>query len=104
MIKAYRRILHCLSLVCGVALFLLTFEKRAQADPAFANPPLKVIVTLPVLRDLTEQIGKENVTVRSLITGLESTYAYSPKQEDVVAVREARLFVQIGVGLETWTD
>lgn len=97
-------ILHFLSLVCAGALFLISFEARAQADPLFADPPLKVIVTLPVLRDLTEQVGRENVAVRSLVTGLESTYAYSPNQDDVAAVREARLFVQIGVGLETWTD
>lgn len=93
------RIVHCLSLGCVGALFLLCFEARAQADP-----PLKVVVTLPVLKDLTEQIGREHVAVRSLITGLESEHTYSPKPSDIVAVHEAQLFFQIGVGLEVWVD
>ena len=99
MIRIDRRIVHCLSLGCVGVLFLLSFEARAQADP-----PLKVIVTLPVLKDLTEQIGREHVEVRSLIMGFESTHTYSPKPGDIVAVREARLFFQIGVGLEIWVD
>ncbi len=99
MIRIDRKIVRCLSLGCVGALFLLSFEARAQADP-----PLKVVATLPVLKDLTEQIGREHVEVRSLITGLESEHTYSPKPSDIVAVREAQLFFQIGVGLEIWVD
>jgi ABC-type Zn uptake system ZnuABC Zn-binding protein ZnuA len=85
------------------ALILLFFCFVASAQ---AGPPISVIVTLPVLKDLTEQIGKENVAVRSLVTPLENPHAYSPKPDDVAAVREARLFLQIGLGpgLEPWAD
>ncbi len=99
MTRIDRRIVHCLFLGCVGALLLLSFEARAQAEP-----PLKVIVTLPVLKDLTEQIGREHVEVRSLITELESEHTYSPTSNDILAVREARLFFQIGLGLEIWVD
>jgi len=80
-------------------LFLLLLKTNAQADPLS-----KVVVTLPVLKDLTEQVGRERVEVRSLITGLESEHTYSPKPSDIVAVHEAQLFFQIGVGLEIWAN
>jgi len=80
-------------------LFCLLLTAKAQADP-----PLKVIVTLPVLKDLAEQVGKERVEVKSLITGLESEHTYSPKPSDVIAVHDAQLFLLIGVGLDVWVD
>jgi ABC-type Zn uptake system ZnuABC Zn-binding protein ZnuA len=80
------------------ALFLLSLETSAHADP------IRVVVTLPVLKDLTQQIGKEKVSVLSLVTEFESAYAHSPEPDDVSAVRKARLFLQIGLGLEPWTD
>ncbi|HXC62639.1 MAG TPA: metal ABC transporter substrate-binding protein, partial [Nitrospiria bacterium] len=99
MIKIDRRIVHRLFWGCMGALLLLSFEARAQAEP-----PLKIVVTLPVLKDLTEQIGREHVVVRSLITELESEYTYSPTSNDILAVNEARIFFQIGIGLEVWVD
>ena len=99
MIMRDRKIVQFLWLSCLGMLFLLPLEVKAEMDQ-----PLRVVVTLPVLKDLTEQVGKERVEVKSLITGLESEHTYSPKPSDVLAVREARLFFQIGVGLEVWTD
>jgi ABC-type Zn uptake system ZnuABC Zn-binding protein ZnuA len=94
-----RKIVRRLAFGSLGALSLLSFGARAQADP-----PLKVVVTLPVLKDLTEQIGREHVEVRSLVTGLENEHAYVPSPDDIAAVREARLFFRIGAGLETWAD
>jgi zinc/manganese transport system substrate-binding protein len=80
-------------------LFCLLFAAKAQA-----SPPIKVVVTLSVLKDLAEQVGKERVEVKSLITGIESEHTYSPKPSDIIEVREARLFLLVGVGLEIWAD
>jgi len=80
-------------------LFCFLITAKAHADP-----PLKVVVTLPVLKDLAEQVGKERIEVKSLITGLESEHTYSPKPSDVMAVHDAQLFLLIGIGLEVWVD
>ena len=69
---------------------------------ATASPPLKVVATLPILKEFAEQVGREHVEVRTLITGLESEHSYSPKPSDLKALGEARLLLEVGLGLEGW--
>ena len=72
--------------------------------PAWAGEPLPVVVTIPVLKDWAEQIGGSHVRVLSLISGLESEHSYSPKPSDLIALRKARVLLQIGIGLEVWVS
>jgi ABC-type Zn uptake system ZnuABC Zn-binding protein ZnuA len=74
------------------------------ANPALASPPLNVVVTVPVLKDFAEQVGGTRVRVRSLLTGTENEHTYSPKPGDLMAVREADVFIEIGMGLEVWVE
>ena len=77
------------------------------APPAHAAPPqepLNIVVTIPVLKDLTEQVGGPHVRVTSLLSGYENEHTYSPKPSDLVAVRKARLLFEIGIGLEVWVS
>ena len=67
-----------------------------------AAEPVPVVATLPVLKDLTEQIGGPYVKVQSLITGMESEHTYTPKPSDILAIQKARLLIRIGLGLEVW--
>ncbi len=69
-----------------------------------ADEPIAVVATIPVLRDLVQQIGQPYVRVTSLLTGLENEHSYSPKPSDLLAVRKARLLVEIGAGLEVWVS
>ena len=71
------------------------------ASPA---EPLNIVVTIPVLKDLTEQVGGPYVRVTSLLSGYENEHTYSPKPSDLVAVRKARLLFEVGVGLEVWVS
>jgi ABC-type Zn uptake system ZnuABC Zn-binding protein ZnuA len=71
------------------------------ASPA---EPLNIVVTIPVLKDLTEQVGGPHVRVTSLLSGYENEHTYSPKPSDLVAVRKARLLFEIGIGLEVWVS
>ncbi|MFI5247148.1 MAG: metal ABC transporter substrate-binding protein [Nitrospirales bacterium] len=64
--------------------------------------PLNIVVTIPVLKDLTEQVGGPHVRVTSLLRGYENEHTYSPKPSDLVAVRKARLLFEVGIGLEVW--
>ena len=74
----------------------------ATAFAASAAEPLRVVVTLPVLKDWVQQIGGSYVHVNSLMTGYESEHTYSPKPSDLVAVRKAALLFEVGAGLEVW--
>ena len=71
---------------------------------ATAQEPIRVVTTLPMLKEFVEQIGGPHVAVTSLLTGLENEHTYTPKPSDLEAVHNARLFVQIGVGLEIWAE
>jgi ABC-type Zn uptake system ZnuABC Zn-binding protein ZnuA len=66
--------------------------------------PLNIVVTIPVLKDLTEQVGGSHVRVTSLLSGYENEHTYSPKPSDLVAVRKARLLFEVGIGLEVWVS
>jgi len=84
------------ALVAGMAVLL------ASWTPARAAEPLNVVVTIPVLKDLATHVGGPHVRVISLMSGLESEHTYSPKPSDLVAIRKARVLLEIGVGLEVW--
>ena len=73
-------------------------------SPASAQDPIHVVVTIPVLKDFTEQVGRSHVRVTSLLSGYENEHTYSPKPSDLIAVRKAQLLFEIGIGLEVWVS
>ncbi|HEY6261746.1 MAG TPA: metal ABC transporter substrate-binding protein [Nitrospiraceae bacterium] len=68
------------------------------------SQPLNIVVTIPVLKDLTEQVGGSHVRVTSLLSGFENEHTYSPKPSDLLAVRKAKLLFEVGIGLEVWVS
>ena len=84
-----------------VSVALLAAPCALAASP---NEPLSVVVTIPVLKDLAQQVGGPNVRVISLLNGYENEHTYSPKPSDLVAVRKARLLFEVGIGLEVWVS
>ena len=81
----------------SAAIVFLIFD-----TPLALTTPVKVVATLPILKEFAEQVGREHVQVTSLISGFESEHSYSPKPSDLKAIGEARLLVEIGLGLEMW--
>mgnify|MGYP003380567434 FL=1 len=71
---------------------------------ATAPSPLNVVVTIPVLKDLTQQVGGPYVHVTSLLSGYENEHTYAPKPSDLIAVRKARVLFEVGIGLEIWAS
>ncbi|NJL15888.1 MAG: zinc ABC transporter substrate-binding protein [Nitrospira sp.] len=80
-----------------LTVFLPLLDTRTEA-----RDPIPVVVTIPILKDLTEQVGGPYVRVTSLLSGYENEHTYSPKPSDLIAVRKARLLFEIGLGLEVW--
>ena len=81
----------------SAAIVFLIFD-----TPLALTTPVKVVATLPILKEFAEQVGREHVQVTSLISGFESEHSYSPKPSDLKAIGEARLLLEIGLGLEMW--
>jgi ABC-type Zn uptake system ZnuABC Zn-binding protein ZnuA len=85
-----------------IVVLVLGFAAAPQI--AKAEDPVNIVVTIPVLRDLVEQVGRSHVHVKSLLSGYENEHTYSPKPTDLVAVRHARLLFEVGIGLEVWVS
>ncbi len=94
---------RCARVCWAIALSygLLTAPPVLAASSA---EPLNIVVTIPVLKDLTEQVGGSHAHVTSLLSGYENEHTYSPKPSDLVAVRKARLLFEVGIGLEVWVS
>lgn len=85
-------------------LWVLALTIVFAAMPSLAQEPVNIVVTIPVLKDLAEQVGRDHVRVTSLLSGYENEHTYSPKPSDLVAVRKARVLFEVGVGLEVWVS
>jgi ABC-type Zn uptake system ZnuABC Zn-binding protein ZnuA len=94
-----------LNLRLGLLAILMSYGLLAASPALAASPePINIVVTIPVLKDLTEQVGGPHVRVTSLLKGYENEHTYSPKPSDLVAVRKARLLFEVGIGLEVWVS
>jgi zinc/manganese transport system substrate-binding protein len=87
---------------CAVLLGLWLTIHASVGMSATLPEPVNVVVTIPVLRDLAEQVGGQHVRVTSLLKGYENEHTYSPKPSDLIAVRKAQLLFEVGIGLEVW--
>ena len=94
---------HMESLVSAVLISILSMLEPLPLI-AEAQGPINIVVTIPVLKDLAEQVGRSHVRVTSLLSGYENEHTYSPRPSDLVAVRKAQLLFQVGIGLEVWVD
>ena len=94
-----RSILLLWCLLVGIGLMVA--PSVLAASPA---EPLNIVVTIPVLKDLAQQVGGDHVKVTSLLNGYENEHTYSPRPSDLVAVRKARLLFEVGIGLEVWVS
>ena len=69
----YVRKLPVFSLLAVLAGILPSFGTITEA-----RDPIPVVATIPVLKDLTEQVGGPHVRVTSLLSGYENEHTYSP--------------------------
>lgn len=98
MLRSYY-IYRSLLIIIAIPFLIGTFTVQASAAQK-----IKVITTLNLLEDFVRNVGGDRVEVRSLLSGLESEHTYTPKPSDIVAVKEARMLIEVGLGLEVWVD
>ncbi len=72
---------------------LLIFQSRAE---------VRVVTTLPELADLTKQIGKDRVTVHSIVRGDQNPHFVEVKPSYMMKLKSADVFLTIGMELELW--
>ena len=62
--------------------------------------PMPVVASFSILGDVAQQIGGERVAVQSLVGATQDAHAYNLTSSDIKKIREARLVLLNGLGLE----
>ncbi len=102
--KARRLALVALSFAVLVVLAPRTLaQDRIQEDRIQKNR-IEVVTTTTDLRSLVEAVGGERVAVVSLAPATMDAEEYQPKPQDILRVKNARMFVRVGLDYDLWAD
>jgi zinc/manganese transport system substrate-binding protein len=85
--------------------FLLGLATTSAISPASAQEKaakLEVVATFSILADFARNVGGNQVNVTALVNPNGDVHVYSPTPADAEAIRNARLVIVNGLGLEGW--
>ncbi|WGS24076.1 MULTISPECIES: metal ABC transporter substrate-binding protein [unclassified Bradyrhizobium] len=82
----------------GLAVALAILPASAQQEAT----KLKVVATFSILGDFARNIGGDRVDVTTLVGPNGDVHVYTPTTADAEAIRNARLVIVNGLGLEGW--
>jgi ABC-type Zn uptake system ZnuABC Zn-binding protein ZnuA len=68
------------------------------------NEKLDVVATFSILGDLVQNVGGDRVAVRTLVGPGGDAHTFEPSPADSVALSEASLVFENGLGFEPWLD
>jgi zinc/manganese transport system substrate-binding protein len=86
-------------------LLLLGLASTSAISPASAQEKaakLEVVATFSILGDFARNVGGNQVAVATLVGPNGDVHVYSPTPADAEAIRNARLVIVNGLGLEGW--
>ncbi|RZN17446.1 ABC transporter substrate-binding protein [Bradyrhizobium sp. Leo121] len=82
----------------GLALAAAILPASAQQDAT----KLQVVATFSILGDFARNVGGDRVDVTTLVGPNGDVHVYTPATADAEAIRNARLVIVNGLGLEGW--
>lgn len=91
-----------MKLVCRLALaaFVLLGSQVAGA----AQSRLPVVASFSILGDIVTEIGRDRISVTTLVGPDQDAHVFQPNPEHIKAVARARLVVINGLGFEGWME
>jgi zinc transport system substrate-binding protein len=84
-------------LVSAICVCSLAWSVRAEAV-------VRVVATIFPIADIVRQIGNDAVEVVTLLPPGASPHTFEPTPAQMREVAQARVFVRVGAGLDTWTE
>lgn len=97
-------LMHVLLLI---VLVLLAGCGNSQSNETVASAngeKLKVVATFSILGDLVQNVGGDKIELHTLVGPGGDTHTFEPSPRDSVALVEAKLIFENGLGLEPWLD
>jgi len=89
-------------LLTALSLFMALIFSTAPANAQ--SPHLKVVATFSILGDVVHTIAGDNIDLTVLVGRDGDTHSYEPVPQDSVALTNANLIFENGLGFETWLD
>jgi zinc/manganese transport system substrate-binding protein len=93
---------------CLTCLLLLSTFLVAACGPLPTNTPagakLNVVATFSILGDLVQTVAGDNIQLHTLVGPDGDTHTYEPIPADGVALSQAQVIFENGLGFETWLD
>ena len=97
-----------LTLCSALVLALLAGCSQKASAPtssdAANSSDFKVVTTIYPLQYMTERIAGDKVEVNSLIPNGVEPHGYEPSVQDIIKIKDAKLFVMNGAGMELWAE
>ncbi|MCL4302911.1 MAG: metal ABC transporter substrate-binding protein [Anaerolineae bacterium] len=95
---------HTLLLTALVLLVGCGSSQPDQVAASSTSEKLKVVATFSILGDLVQNVGGDKIELYTLVGPGSDTHTFEPSPSDSVALVEAKLIFENGLGLETWLD
>lgn len=92
-----------LILILCMAAFLISCSNKAKNTSENDNK-LKVSVTFNALAEFVSAVGKDKVTVSTIIPSGTEPHDFEPKAADIAGLSNAKVFVYNGLGMEAWAS
>jgi ABC-type Zn uptake system ZnuABC Zn-binding protein ZnuA len=88
--------------LAGFAVAVVMIAACGGSSGSPATGALPVVATTTVLADIVGRVGREHVTITSLVPMGGEVHTFDPSPQDVSRVEAARLIVANGLGLDDW--
>ncbi|WP_127837431.1 metal ABC transporter substrate-binding protein [Clostridium prolinivorans] len=83
---------------------LTNVEKNTLDNNSKKSDKISVVVSFNPLREFAEAIGKDKISVKTMIPEGVEPHDFEPKPKDMESLNDAKLFIYNGLGMETWVD
>lgn len=96
-------------LIIFIILALILFTACAKKDEKEtlednAKEKLNIVTTIFPTYDFAKEIGKDNINAKLLLKPGQESHTYEPTPKDILAIKNADLFVYVGGENDVWVD
>lgn len=89
-----------LAILLSVAMLSACGSTKTSSNAT--NGKLPVSVTFEAMAEFVQAVGKEKVSITTIIPDGTEPHDFEPKVKDLVTLSNAKVFVYNGMGMETW--
>ena len=90
--------------VCFILSFLVFIISGCSDYKNAQNDKLKIVTTIFPLYDFARNVAGDCAEIEMIVPMSNEVHSFEPTTKDVIKINESDLFINIGMGLDPWTD